>query len=217
MIVKELSDSTSAEVKRDTEEKKAGYARAGVREYFILDPSERHMHFHWLGAGGNYEEIAPDGEGVIRSHVLPGFQFRREHLLRLPATRSMGTVSSPLCMSLRPELKRRKNGPMLRRNASTPKRPPDARPKKRCRHCKPNWPVYVSDAPEFGSRKFGLRPLEETALIKQEECDSVFLLFCCQPTPPPVPPSPSAQKTWVRRRRKMSSNQRRRRPNSRLK
>ena len=84
MIVEEMSDSTSAEVKRDTEEKKEGYARAGVKEYFILDPKDRHMHFYRRDAAGNYEEIEPDEKGVIRSQVLPGLQFRREDLLREP-------------------------------------------------------------------------------------------------------------------------------------
>ena len=84
MIVEELSDSTSAEIRRDTEEKKVGYARAGVKEYFILDPKDRHLHFYRLGIAGSYEEIEPDEEGVIRSHVLPGFQFCREDLLREP-------------------------------------------------------------------------------------------------------------------------------------
>ena len=37
-----------------------------------------------LGVARNYEEIEPDEEGVIRSQVLPGFQFRREDLLREP-------------------------------------------------------------------------------------------------------------------------------------
>ncbi|MDE0142071.1 MAG: Uma2 family endonuclease [Caldilineaceae bacterium] len=84
MIVEELSDSTSAEIRRDTEEKKDGYAPAGVKEYFILDPKDRHLHFYRLGVAGSYVEIEPDEEGVIRSHVLPGFQFRREDLLREP-------------------------------------------------------------------------------------------------------------------------------------
>ncbi len=84
MIVEELSDSTSAEVKRDTEEKREGYARAGVKEYYILDPTGRHMHFYRLGVAGDYEEIEPDEAGVIRSQVLPGLQFRREDLLREP-------------------------------------------------------------------------------------------------------------------------------------
>ena len=84
MIVEELSDSTSAEVKRDTEEKREGYGRAGVKEYYILDPTGRHMHFYRLGVAGDYEEIEPDEAGVIRSQVLPGLQFRREDLLREP-------------------------------------------------------------------------------------------------------------------------------------
>ena len=84
MIVEELSDSTSAEIKRDTEEKKDAYARAEVKEYFILDPKDRHLHFYRLGVAGSYEDIEPDEEGVIRSEVLPGFQFRRGDLLREP-------------------------------------------------------------------------------------------------------------------------------------
>jgi len=89
MIVEELSDSTTAEVRRDTEEKREGYARAGVREYFILDAKDRNMHFFRLGAAGNYDQIEPDAEGVIRSQVLSGFQFRREDLLRQPAHAEM--------------------------------------------------------------------------------------------------------------------------------
>ena len=84
MIVEELSDSTTAEVRRDTVEKKEGYARAGVKEYFILDPKDRDMHFYRLQADGSYGKIEPDGDGIIRSQVLPGLQFRREDLLREP-------------------------------------------------------------------------------------------------------------------------------------
>ena len=42
------------------------------------------MHFYRLGIAGDYEAIEPDEEGVIRSEVLPGFQFRRKDLLREP-------------------------------------------------------------------------------------------------------------------------------------
>ena len=84
MIVEAVSDSTLAEVRRDTQEKKGGYARAGVNEYFILDPEDRYMHFYRLTADAGYEEIQPDAAGVIRSRVLPGFQFRRQDLLKLP-------------------------------------------------------------------------------------------------------------------------------------
>ena len=84
MIVEEISDSTQAEVRRDTEEKRRGYALAGVKEYYILDPSDRHMHFYRLFADRRYVEIQPDASGVIRSDVLPGFQFRLADLRKLP-------------------------------------------------------------------------------------------------------------------------------------
>ncbi|MCY3628164.1 MAG: Uma2 family endonuclease, partial [Gammaproteobacteria bacterium] len=84
MIVEEVSDSTSAEVRRDTEEKRRGYALAGVKEYFILDPADRYMRFYRLTADRRYAQIRPGAGGVIRSQVLPGFQFRRTDLLNLP-------------------------------------------------------------------------------------------------------------------------------------
>ena len=83
-VVEFLSDSTLTEVRRDTEEKWRDYALAGVKEYTILDPSGEHMRFYRLAPEGRYEEILPDGEGVIHSEVLPGFQFRHEDLWRLP-------------------------------------------------------------------------------------------------------------------------------------
>ncbi|MDE0142906.1 MAG: Uma2 family endonuclease [Caldilineaceae bacterium] len=84
MIVEEASDSTLAEVRRDTEEKRRGYALAGVKEYFILDPADRYMRFYRLTADRRYAQIRPGAGGVIRSQVLPGFQFRRRDLLDLP-------------------------------------------------------------------------------------------------------------------------------------
>ena len=84
MIVEAVSDSTLQEVRRDTEEKRSGYARAGVKEYYILDPSDRNMHFFRLTGDGRYVEIQPDAAGVIHSRVLPGFRFRRADLLKKP-------------------------------------------------------------------------------------------------------------------------------------
>ena len=84
MVVEAVSDSTPAEVLRDTEEKRRDYALAGVKEYYILDPSREHMRFYRLIPGGRYEEIQPDAEGVIGSDVLPGLQFRMEEMERQP-------------------------------------------------------------------------------------------------------------------------------------
>ena len=89
MCVESVSDSTRAAILRDTEAKKQSYAGSGVREYYILDPSEQYMHCYRLNAAGDYEEIEPDDEGVIRSEVLPGFQFRWDDLIRKPAIRKL--------------------------------------------------------------------------------------------------------------------------------
>ena len=83
-VVELLSDSTQIEVRRDTEEKRRDYALAGVKEYTILDPSGEHMRFYRLTPDDRYEEIPPAADGVIRSEVLPGFQFRLEDLERQP-------------------------------------------------------------------------------------------------------------------------------------
>ena len=84
MVVEAVSDSTPAEVLRDTEEKRRDYALAGVKEYYILDPSGEHMRFYRLIPGGHYEEMQPDAEDVIGSEVLPGLQFRMEDMQRQP-------------------------------------------------------------------------------------------------------------------------------------
>ena len=84
LVVEAVSDSTRAEVLRDTEEKSVDYALGGVREYFILDPSGEYMSFYRLVSGGRYQAIQPDEEGVLRSDVLEGLQFRLEDLHRKP-------------------------------------------------------------------------------------------------------------------------------------
>ncbi|MYF31039.1 MAG: Uma2 family endonuclease [Gammaproteobacteria bacterium] len=89
MVVEAVSDSTPAEVLRDTEEKRRDYALAGVKEYYILDPGGEHMRFYRLVAGGQYEEIQPDAGDVIASDVLPGLQFRLEELERQPGLKTL--------------------------------------------------------------------------------------------------------------------------------
>ena len=84
LVVEAISDSTRAEVLRDTEKKRVDYALGGVREYFILDPSGEYMSFYRLVSGGRYQAIQPDQEGVLRSDVLEGLQFRLEDLNRKP-------------------------------------------------------------------------------------------------------------------------------------
>lgn len=42
------------------------------------------MHFYQRNAAGVYVEMQPDANGILRSQILPGFQFRRSDLNRQP-------------------------------------------------------------------------------------------------------------------------------------
>jgi len=89
LCIEIISDSTPEEVRRDTVHKKREYGGIGVGEYYILDARGRHTAFYHLAKGGFYRIIRPDSRGVIRSGVLPGFQFRESDLIRQPSLREM--------------------------------------------------------------------------------------------------------------------------------
>ena len=84
MVVEAVSDSTTAEVLRDTVEKRQDYALGGVKEYYILDPGGERMRFYTLTQEGVYDDIPPDPNGVIRSSVLSGLQFWLDDLQLRP-------------------------------------------------------------------------------------------------------------------------------------
>jgi hypothetical protein len=88
MCIEALSDSDKGEIERDTVVKKAEYAEAGVKEYFILHDSDSHRAFYRLSARNTYVPIVPQN-GVIYSDVLPGFQFRIRDLHEHPDLESM--------------------------------------------------------------------------------------------------------------------------------
>jgi hypothetical protein len=83
LCIEFLSDSTPEDVKRDTVVKKAEYCQAGVREYFILDRKGKETAFYRLTDAGMYAPI-PGPDGIFRSEVLPGFQFRLQDLYEHP-------------------------------------------------------------------------------------------------------------------------------------
>jgi len=56
---------------RDEVEKLAEYEKAGVREYWIIDPENRTADFHQLGPNGRYRALSP-GTGRYESVVIPG-------------------------------------------------------------------------------------------------------------------------------------------------
>jgi len=90
MCVEALSDSTTEIMERDTITKKDEYAQAGVKEYYILDSNrERTQFFRLDKARGVYIPIKPLKGGIIKSKVLPGFQFRFEDLFTKPSPDEM--------------------------------------------------------------------------------------------------------------------------------
>ena len=89
LCVEAISESTKKDIERDTVSKKWEYAIGGVKEYYILDGHDRYMEFYRLNAKGVYIPIKPTKGGIIKSKVLPGFQFRREDLFNKPSPEEM--------------------------------------------------------------------------------------------------------------------------------
>jgi Uma2 family endonuclease len=67
---------------RDRREKYAEYEKAGVREYWILDPLSEQLEAYALKRG-KYVEIEL-AEEILRSSVIPGFYLRSAWLWRKP-------------------------------------------------------------------------------------------------------------------------------------
>jgi hypothetical protein len=59
-----------------------------VREFYILHHEPRWQLFYRRDAAGRYQCI-PTPEGILRSSVLPGFQFRLADLARQPEPEEM--------------------------------------------------------------------------------------------------------------------------------
>ncbi|MFZ4657688.1 MAG: Uma2 family endonuclease [Caldilineaceae bacterium] len=89
VCVESLSDSDQGEIDRDVITKRDEYAEAGVREYYILDCEGRYTTFYCSvrdpQSGKRTFALLPIGvDGVVRSAVMPGFQFRLRDLYRQP-------------------------------------------------------------------------------------------------------------------------------------
>ncbi len=84
LCVESLSHSNKKVITRDTVLKKKEYEVIGVGEYYILDSIGRETSFFRQGKQGRYEHIKPVN-GVIRSGILPGFQFRVSDLYNRPS------------------------------------------------------------------------------------------------------------------------------------
>ena len=94
LCIEFLSDSTPAEVERDTVQKKTEYAKTGVAEYYILDRLRNHTAFYFLNQQGVYERMKHQEPGVIHSRVLDRFAFRLEDLEKQVAFETL--IEDPL-------------------------------------------------------------------------------------------------------------------------
>jgi Uma2 family endonuclease len=68
---------------RDYGEKLRAYRKAGVREYWIIDPLEKRVEFHRL-QDRRYELVPLESNRIFRSQVLPGFWLDVDWLLADP-------------------------------------------------------------------------------------------------------------------------------------
>ncbi len=69
--------------RRDRVEKFENYEKAGVREYWLIEPERQTVDFYELNEHGIFE-LLPSEDGVWRSKVLPGFWLKEEWLWRKP-------------------------------------------------------------------------------------------------------------------------------------
>jgi hypothetical protein len=83
LCIEALSDRRQRDIRRDTVTKHDEYAGGGVPEYYILSHRDEHQAFYSLDASGRYVPL-PITDGIVRSRVLPGFQFRQSDLCAQP-------------------------------------------------------------------------------------------------------------------------------------
>lgn len=72
LVIEIVSPESGA---RDRGEKFDEYERAGVEEYWIVDPRRRMAEFY-RHRDGLYAPVLPDAEGRVASSALPGFVLR---------------------------------------------------------------------------------------------------------------------------------------------
>jgi Uma2 family endonuclease len=81
LVVEVISPESAG---RDRGDKFYEYERAGVREYWLIDPERKQAEFYNLTDEGYYQVAPPDAEGRYRARVVPGFWLRVEWLWRDP-------------------------------------------------------------------------------------------------------------------------------------
>jgi Uma2 family endonuclease len=89
--------STPQNIGRDRGEKFYEYERAGIPEYWLIDPVRRWSEFYILGEKGHYIPVMYGNDGVFQSQVIHGFWLRIEWLWHPPpilqTLRELGIIS----------------------------------------------------------------------------------------------------------------------------
>lgn len=71
-------------VYRDTVEKFGEYQRAGVGEYWLLNPMQRTANFFVRGDDAHFQSVPSEDDGIYRSTVLEGLSLRIDLLWQSP-------------------------------------------------------------------------------------------------------------------------------------
>lgn len=70
--------------RRDRVTKFGEYERAGVREYWIVDPKRKESEFYLRDANGKYQRVTIGEDSLYRSAVLAGFWLKTDWLWQRP-------------------------------------------------------------------------------------------------------------------------------------
>lgn len=82
----------------DLRDKKEAYRRNGVREYIVWSVYDQQLQWFRLEAG-QYAQLTPDDDGIIRSRVFPGLWLDVEALLKDDMARVLAVLQQGLASS----------------------------------------------------------------------------------------------------------------------
>jgi len=76
---------------RDRGDKFVEYERAGIKEYWLIDPLRQSAEFYELAVGGRYH-LASIEEGIFKSKIIAGFWLRVDWLWRRPLPHALDVL-----------------------------------------------------------------------------------------------------------------------------
>lgn len=91
-LVAEIANSTAS---YDMHDKLNAYRRNGVQEYLVWLVGEQKIHWFVLNAG-EYQQLQPDGDGIVKSGILPGLWLNTKALLDDELDAVLATIQTGL-------------------------------------------------------------------------------------------------------------------------